>query len=210
MIDIIFALGSEKYSKYQKAFGFGEKPGIDLPNESAGILHTEAELRQPMYLATNSIGQGFNVNAIQMASAFSAVVNGGRMFRPRVVKEIEDRSQVIAEYEPELTNKVISKETSYILRRALLKVVSEGTGRAARIEGVELGGKTGTAQQGDRNEENLIHSFIGYYLSPEKPDTPEILILVTINRPSVETENPSAAPYFKKIMTGILQYGDSP
>ena len=204
MIDIIFALGSEKYSKYQKEFGFGEKPAIDLPNESAGILHTEAELRQPMYLATNSIGQGFNVNAVQMASAFSAVVNGGRMFRPRVVKEIEDRSKVVAEFEPELTNKVISKETSYILRRALLKVIEEGTGRGAQIEGAALGGKTGTAQQGNRAEENLVHSFIGYYLSPEKPDAPEILVIVTINRPSVETENPSAAPYFKKIMSGIL------
>lgn len=166
MMDIVEKLGPEKYYKYQHDFGFGEKTGIDVPNEqsAASLLNTLQQLKNPVYLATNSMGQGFNSTAIQDITAFSAVINGGLLMKPYIVSQVVDKEgSIVKENVPTIVRKIISKETSDFLRVELKHVVSRGgTGVKAAIQGYNIGGKTGTAQQFKRSDELFAQSFIGY------------------------------------------------
>lgn len=166
MMEIIAKLGPEKYYQYQRDFGFGERTGIDVPNEesAASVLHTLQQLNNPINLATNSMGQGFNSTAIQDIVAFSAVINGGNLMKPYVVSQIVDKDgSVVKENMPTLVRKVISKETSDFLRVELKNVVARGgTGANAMIKGYNIGGKTGTAQQFKRSDQLYAQSFIAY------------------------------------------------
>lgn len=195
-------LGKEKLFDYIDKFGFGMKSGIDLTGESNGILFNIDKVG-PVELATSSFGQGVSVTPIQQVNAVSAVVNGGTLLKPYVVKEITDSmsNSVIFENERNEIRQVISKETSDLVKYALESVVANGTGRNAYIENYRVGGKTGTAQKVENGHYlvgNYIVSFMGFMPS----DDPEIVLYVAIDNPKGITQygGTVSAPIAKSIL----------
>ncbi len=209
MMDIIAKLSPEVYLKYQHDFGFGEKTGIDLPAESsaASQLYTIDNLRSAE-MATSSFGQGFGCTSIQVINAFSALINGGKVMQPYIVSQIIDNDgNLVEQREPHVVRQVISKETSDWVRTALEATMTEGTGKAAQIAGYEIGGKTGTAQEGDRTNQDYALSFIAYH-SIENPD---IIAMVMIYDPADYGDMGGAAtpaPAMKQILENIIEYED--
>ena len=203
MMDIAEKMGPDIFYHYQKLFGFGELTGIDLPGEALGILHNLDGLR-PVELATSSFGQSFNVTPIQMLNGFAAVINGGNLMQPYIVKQIvsEDGS-AINETTPILKRKVISKESSQVLRNYLESVVDGGTGKKAKVEGYRIGGKTGTAEKLPREEGKYVLSFIGY----APVENPQIIVLVLLDETKYYSEGSgTAAPVAKEIFQNVLPY----
>lgn len=199
-------LGSDKFMEYFSAFGLTQKTGIELIGESGSIYYKNKKLSDTD-LATSSFGQGFNVTPIQMITAISAVVNGGNLMKPQIVKEIRNDAGVIKSYQPEVINKVISEETSRTMCEILEQVVSgdEGTGRNAYIKGYRIGGKTGTSEKGDRSDKSRrIASFVGF----APADDPEIVCLIMLDEPQVANKfgGTIAAPLAGEIIEDTLEY----
>lgn len=179
MMQIAAAEGRDNFYKYQKYFSFGEKTGIDLPGEESGII-TELERLNASELATSSFGQSFNVSMIQMAAAYSSLVNGGYYYQPRIVKEImNDQNATVKIMEPLLVRRTVSDETSQFIREAMLQTVEVGTAKPARVMGYAIGGKTGTAEKLPRGEKKYLVSFLGAVPALN----PEIVIYVIIDEP---------------------------
>ena len=199
-------LGKERLFKYINNFGFGKKTGIDLNGEASGILFNLNNVG-PVELATTSFGQGISVTAIQQITAVSAVINGGTLYKPYVVKRIVEPNtkEIIKENKSTVVRKVISNETSETVRMALETVVAYGTGRNAYIEGYRVGGKTGTAQKvqnGVYLHGNYILSFIGFLPA----DNPQAVVYVAIDNPKGITQygGTVSAPIAKNIMLDII------
>jgi len=199
-------LGKERLFKYINIFGFGTKTGIDLNGEGNGILFNLDNVG-PVELATSAFGQGISVTAIQQITAVSAAINGGKLYKPYVVKRIAEPNtgEIIKEFEPELVRNIISEETSKEVRMALETVVAYGTGRNAYIEGYRIGGKTGTAQKvnnGIYMTGNYIVSFIGFL----PVDDPEAVVYVAIDNPKGITQygGTVSAPIARSIMQDII------
>ena len=207
-----FQEGAENFVKYQHIFGFGEKTGIDLPGEAdTSSLVYKAESLGKTSLATNSFGQNYNVSMIQMAAAFSSIVNGGSYYRPHVVKQIlNSNGTVIKNIEPELLRVTNSQATSDFLKEALYQTVEKGTGRPAKIQGYHVGGKTGTAQKLPRSEKNYLVSFCGF----APVEDPEILVYVIVDTPNLDGEEQASASFAtkieQKIMNDALQFLNIP
>lgn len=209
MMDIIAKMSPETYLKYQHDFGFGEKTGIDLPAESSAsnLLYSLNNLHS-VEMATSSFGQGFSCTSIQAINAFCAIINGGKLMKPYVVSQIIDNDgNLVEQREPHVVKNVISKETSDWVRQALETTMTEGTGKKAQIEGYAIGGKTGTAEEGDRNKDIYALSFIAYH-SIENPD---IVAMVMIYDPEGYGDSGGAAtpaPAMKKLLEDIIAYKD--
>ena len=186
LMEIGLDIGTEEFSKYQHIFGFGEYSGIDLLGDAA----TSALLYQPdnmgsTDLATNSFGQNFNVTMVQLISGFCSLINGGNYYEPHVVKAIRDENGNVTEtIEPVLEKRTISKKTSEMLKSYMHSVVENGSGKYAKVEGYDVGGKTGTAEKLPRGENKNVVSFIGY--APQ--DNPEIVVYVVIDEPNVPNQ----------------------
>ncbi|MDA3846364.1 MAG: penicillin-binding transpeptidase domain-containing protein, partial [Vallitaleaceae bacterium] len=203
-------LGSDTFFNYSQLYGVGEKTGIDMVAEEGDstAIYFQREQLGESELATSSFGQGFNMTSIQLITAFSSIINGGYMYQPHIMASIEDDSgHNVENFEPIVIRQVISKETSDIMRGLLQRVVEEGTGTGAYIEGYHIGGKTGTAEQGNREIDNYAVSFIGYAEQEEA----EVVVLVAIYEPEngADGEDPSsklAVGVFENIMQGILPY----
>ncbi len=206
MMDIVTKLGAEKFLKYQRDFGYGEKTGIDLPGEASAenLMYSIDQLKGNVYLATSSFGQGFNATAMQSMNAFAATVNGGNIMQPYLVSQIIDKDgNVVEEHNPKIVRKVISQSTSDFIRKSLESVVNTGTGKKAKIDGYAIGGKTGTAEQGDRKLGQHTCSYIAY-LPVENPD---IMIGVFLHKPTPYIEGTSsAAPMLREILMNIINY----
>lgn len=156
-------------------------------------------------LATNSFGQNFNCTMIQVASAFSSVVNGGKYYQPHIVKKIEDSNgNVIENIKPVLLKETISEETSDMLKTYLYATVSEGTAKTAKVNGYSMGGKTGTAQKLPRANKTYLVSFIGYV--PQ--ENPQLVVYVIVDEPNVEEQAHStyAQNIAREILEEILPY----
>lgn len=200
--------GVDTFCKYQSIFGFGMRSGIDLPGEASceGLLYTKDNM-QVADLATNSFGQNFNVNMIQMVAGFSSLINGGYYYKPHVVKQIlNSNGGVVANYDKELIKQTITKDTSDFLRQALVNTVNGGTGKTAAVEGYDVGGKTGTAQHHDKSDTTYLLSFLGF--APY--DNPQVVCYTIVDAPQVD--NPGSSSYacklFSAIMTEALPYMD--
>lgn len=200
--------GVDTFCKYQSIFGFGMRSGIDLPGEASceGLLYTKDNM-QVADLATNSFGQNFNVNMIQMVAGFSSLINGGYYYKPHVVKQIlNSNGGVVANYDKELIKQTITKDTSDFLRQALVNTVNGGTGKTAAVEGYDVGGKTGTAQHHDKSDTTYLLSFLGF--APY--DKPQVVCYTIVDAPQVD--NPGSSSYacklFSAIMTEALPYMD--
>ncbi len=199
-------IGKEDFMKQQAEFNIGLKTNIDLSGEArTDTLVYDVEDMVASDLAIASFGQGFNVTMIQMASAFSSVINGGYYFEPHVVSRIETNEGTIVEnIEPRVLRQVLSEETSEQMRTYLNGVVTNGTGASARPAGYTMGGKTGTAEKAQRDHENYVVSFIGYVPA----DDPQVVIYVVIDEPNVADQPHSgyAMALVRKIMTEALPY----
>jgi len=199
-------LGKEKLFSYIKKFGFGTKTGIDLNGEATGILFNIDKVG-PVELATTAFGQGVSVTALQQITAVSAAINGGILYKPKIVKSIveHETGEIMEQFEPEAIRKVISEETSEQVRYALESVVALGTGRNAYIENYRVGGKTGTAQKvnnGMYMSGNYILSFIGFLPA----DDPEVVVYVAVDNPKGVTQygGTIAAPIAKNILNDVI------
>lgn len=199
-------LGKEKLFDYIDKFGFGKKTGVDLNGEASGILF-DLDKVGPVELATTAFGQGVSVTPIQQITAVSAAINGGTLYKPYIVKSLNDpeTNSVIKENTPTKVRQVISKETSSEVRRALESVVTNGSGRNAYIEGYRVGGKTGTAQKVENGAYmvgNYILSFIGFLPA----DDPQVVVYVAINNPKrvVQYGGVVSAPVAKSILTDAI------
>lgn len=206
MMQIAQVEGRDRFSRYQKLFGFGAKTGIDLPGEADTkplIYHVED--MKPSDLATNAFGQNFNCTMIQMAAAYCSVINGGSYYEPRVVKQIiNDQGSVVKKENPNLVRETVSESTSKFIKDALHRTVTEGTGKAAAVPGYAIAGKTGTAEKYPRGQGNYLVSFCGY----APADDPQVLVYVIIDTPHVADQPHSsyAGEVFQKIMAEILPY----
>ena len=195
-------LGKEKLFDYIYKFGIGKKTGVDLNGEAEGIIFNLNKVG-PVELATTAFGQGVSVTPIQQVAAVSAAINGGILYKPYIVKSLNDpeTNSVIKENTKVKVRRVISKEASNEVRRALESVVLNGSGRNAYIEGYRVGGKTGTAQKVENGRYlvgNYILSFIGFLPA----DDPKIVVYVAINNPKrvVQYGGVVSAPIAKSIL----------
>lgn len=197
-------LGVTKYYEYLEKFKLLEKTGIDLPGE-AGSIFLAKEKAGPVELATISFGQRFEITPIQLATAVSSIANGGTSIKPRVVKQIiNSETKEVTEIPVQKEDTVISKETSEKVLSMMESVVSEGTGKNAKVAGYRIGGKTGTSEDGV-NTNKYVTSFCG--VAPI--DNPQVVVLVTLYNPTGEGGHQGggvAAPVGGQIFSEILPY----
>ena len=197
-------IGVTKYYEYLRKFGFLDKTGIDLIGEARSIFLKEERVG-PVELATISFGQRFEVTPIQMITMVSTIANNGEYVKPRIVKKIQNpETDEEIEIESEYKNQVISEKTAKEVLSMMTSVVSEGTGKNARVQGYNIGGKTGTSEDGV-NTGKYVTSFIG--VAPT--DFPMICILVTLYNPTGEAGHQGgtvAAPVAGKILNEVISY----
>lgn len=197
-------IGSQKFMEYFRAFGYTEKTGIDLNGESNSIYYQKDKLSETD-IATSAFGQGFSITPIQHICAISAVINGGNLMKPLIVKEVRNESGIVKSYQPEIKNKVISEGTSAKMREVLESVVASptGSGKNAYIKGYRIGGKTGTSEKG-RNNDKRIASFVGF----APADDPEIVCLIMMDEPqcAVRYGGTICAPVVASVIEETLEY----
>jgi stage V sporulation protein D (sporulation-specific penicillin-binding protein) len=199
-------LTKEKFYEYIRAFGFGQRPELDFPGVSAGLLMSLNSVG-PVEQANISFGQGISVTPLQMVTALSAIANGGTLMKPMLVKEVRDADgNVVATFEPRKVRQVISKETAVTLMEILESVVVNGSGSRAAVDGYRVGGKTGTAQKPEegRYGEERTASFVGF-LPVSDPQLAAVIILDELQ------VNPKyggtwAAPVFQAVMQDVVRY----
>ena len=197
-------IGVHKYYEYLNKFGFLKKTGIDLSGEARSIFLKEDKVG-PVELATISFGQRFEVTPIQMVTMVSTIANGGKYITPRVVKAIINKeTEEVINIDPKYGNQVVKKETAENVLSMMESVVSEGTGKNAKVIGYRIGGKTGTSEDGV-NTGKYVTSFIGV----AEIDNPQVAILITLYNPTGEGGHQGgsvAAPIAGKILSEVLPY----
>ena len=204
LMDIGLGLGRNKFSKYNKLYGFGQHTGVDLPGETSGLIHTKEELN-PVELATSSFGQTQTVTMVQMLSGFSSLINGGNYYQPHLVKEIQNSNgDVVKTIDPVVVKRTTSEDTSSKLRSYLKSTVEEGTAAPAQVKGYSIGGKTGTAEKRPVSAKKYLVSFIGC----EPAEDPEVAYYVIIDEPHVKDQAHStyATEFSSKVMKRVLPF----
>jgi len=201
-------LGKSLYYHYISGFGFGSLTGLDLPGETPGLI------RRPrgwsaLSLSVLSLGQEISVTPVQIATAFSAVANGGTLVRPHIVRDLRAQDGSVSRHvEPVMIRRVISQQTAQSLLTILRSAVEEGTGKEAALEQYSVAGKTGTAQKvdpvtGRYSHQRVVASFVGAVPA----ESPRLVILVTIDEPETLRWGAAiAAPTFREIARDALQY----
>lgn len=200
------AMGKNSFMKYLGNFNMGLKTNIDLAGEArTNTLVYDPDEMVASDLAISTFGQGYNVTMIQMASAFSSVINGGYYYQPHMVKEIRNADgSTLEKIEPRVLKQTISESTSAQMREYLFQVCNVGTGKLAVPAGYYIGGKTGTAEMYPRKQGNYVVSFMGF----APVDDPQVMIYVVIDRPNVKDQPHSnfAQEITQNILTEILPY----
>ena len=196
-------LGADNFYHYFRQFGLLSKTNIDLPGEAATIMHSLDNIGQ-VELATMSFGQSFQITPVELATTVSSIINGGRRVTPHFgVKVQTPDGEDIEILQYDQVDGIVSEETSKTMRMLLEKVVSEGSGKNAKIEGYAIGGKTATSQTLPRSAHKYISSFLGFAPAEE----PTVLCLVIINDPQgVYYGGTIAAPVCKEVFENILPY----
>lgn len=211
MIKLSQDLPGNTLFRYLKNFGFATPTGVGLNGESSGLID-HPEKWSGLSKASLSIGYGIGVTVLQLATAYSAIINGGNLYRPFVVDHIENEfGEVTSETEPKMVRQVISKEVSEELKYYMQLVVKEGTGKAAKIDGVDVGGKTGTARKMKPDhkgyyDNKYISSFVGF--APF--DQPKFLCAIIIDDPSsgLTYGGDVSAPVFRQVISRIINLQD--
>ena len=198
-------LGKERLFNYINKFGFSEKTGIDLNGEGKGIMFPLEKVGN-VELATSAFGQGPSVTPIQQVMAVSATVNGGYLYKPYIVKSISDNTNTtILENNKVLKRRVISSNTSSIMRIALENVVAKGGGKKAYIEGYRIGGKTGTAQK-QENGSYLVNNYIMSFMAVVPSNDPEAVLYLAIDNPknTAMLSSYTTTPIARRILLDII------
>ena len=199
-------LGKERLFSYFDLFGFGSKTGIDLNGEATGIMFPLEKVGE-LELVTSAFGQGISVTPIQQVVAVSSVVNGGNLYKPYIVKSVNEpvTNSVILQNESKFVRKTISKETSEIMKYALESVVARGGGRYAYIDGYRVGGKTGTAQK-VKDGVYLVNNYIMSFMSVVPSNNPEAILYVAIDNPknTALLSSYTTAPVARRILLDII------
>lgn len=207
-VEIGRRLGLDNMYSYITKFGFGQKTGIDLPGESTGIMFKKEAMGE-VEQATVAFGQGLSVTPIQLVTAFSAIVNGGTLYKPYITKAIEDplTHDTIVEYQPTIKDQILSKETSDKMRYALESVVANGGGKPAYMEGYKIGGKTGTAQKAE-NGVYMANEYILSMISAAPMDDPQIVLYIAVDAPNndIQYGGTVVGPIIKNCYADILPY----
>ena len=202
-IELGLRLGVERFYKYFQTFGLLDKTGVDLPGEAGTIMHDPKNMGQ-VELATVSFGQSFQITPLQLITTAASLINGGKRVTPHLALSVQDGSgNVLQEFSTEAGARIVSEGTSETLRGLLEKVVSEGTGKKAYIEGFSIGGKTATSQTLPRSEHRYISSFLGF----APAESPQVIGLVVIHDPKgIYYGGTIAAPVMKEIFENVLPY----
>ncbi len=200
-------LGAPKLYKYVKAFGFGQKTGIEFPGEVTGMVK---DLKRWSGLSITAVpmGQEVGVTALQLACAMSAIANGGRLMKPYVTLEIRDPSgNAVKKFEPQVVREVLSPETAARVRKILVGVVENGTGKLAKSKEFTSGGKTGTAQKIEPNGTYSHSKFNASFVGFAPAEDPQLVIAVIIDEPrGYYYGGVISAPVFKAIAADSLKY----
>lgn len=200
-------LGPDTLYRYVKAFGYGEKTGIDIPGEIPGSMKPPRQWSKTTITCV-PMGQEVGVTSLQLASGVSVIANGGNLMRPYVIKEIRDKTGDMIKYTaPYVVRRVIDEETAARMKKILIGVVENGTGKLARLEGFTAAGKTGTAQKvepsGQYSHSRFMASFIGF----APAEDPQLAIAVTVDEPrGMYYGGVVAAPVFKNVAMDSLKY----
>jgi cell division protein FtsI (penicillin-binding protein 3) len=202
---LVQRIDDEKFFKYLRGFGFGNYTSVTLPGETPGRLRKPNEWSK-VSKAYLSFGYEISVTPIQMAAAYSALVNGGILYEPQLIhRELTNDGQLVSEFSPKEVRRVISEETSEVMRNLLSGVVKNGTGKKAYSELIPIGGKTGTSQKlvdGRYSKSDYNSSFIGFF----PVDDPQIVCLILINSPDQgKYGGLVAAPIFKNLAERLVQ-----
>lgn len=202
-IEIGLRIGSVRFCDYFEQFGLLSRTNIDLPGEASTIMHKRENIGQ-VELATMSFGQSFQITPIQLATTVSSIINGGNRVTPHFGVETKNaEGEVTHTFVYEQKEHIVSEETSTTMRYLLEKVVSEGSGKNAALEGFSIGGKTATSQTLPRSEKRYISSFLGF----APADDPQVLALIIINNPQgVYYGGTIAAPVCRDLFSNILPY----
>ena len=199
-------LGKEKLFSYLDLFGFGSKTGVDLNGESKGIIFSLDKVGD-LELSTTAFGQGVSVTPIQQVTAVSSIVNGGKLYKPYIVKNYlePETNTIIKTNNSTLVRETISEETSSKMRYALETVVALGGGKAAYIDGYRVGGKTGTAQKVE-NGKYLVNNYIMSFMSVVPSNDPKAVLYVALDNPknTALLSSYTTTPIARKILLDII------
>ena len=209
LMQIGMKVGISNFVNYQRDFNFGNPTGIDLPNETAGVVYNRDTMHE-VELATCTFGQGFTISMVQEINAFATVINGGYYYQPHVVKQVRNADGSVEKtVDPLVLRQPISSQNSALLRRYLTTAVQKGTGRRSQVPGYLTGGKTGTAEKidpetGRRWTGKYLVSFIGAC----PMDDPQVVIYVVVDEPNVyqQADSTFAQTLFRKIATEVFPY----
>lgn len=200
-------LGKDRLFSYLDNFGFGAKTGVDLSGEGKGIIFPLSKVGN-VELATTAFGQGISVTPIQQVTAVSAVVNGGKLYQPYILKSISEKEtgNIIKKNSKKFIRQTISKETSNTMRRALENVVAKGGGKAAYIDGYRIGGKTGTAQKVE-NGVYLVNNYIMSFMAVVPSNNPEAVLYLAIDNPkhTAMLSSYTTTPIARRILLDIIE-----
>ena len=200
-------LGKEGFYQYLIKFGFGQRTGINIAGESAGILWKPTRWAEVMF-ANIAFGHGVSVSPLQIAVAVSAIANGGKRMKPWLIKEIRDQDgNIIKQGGPEFVTQVISEKSAATVRKAMERVVAEGTGMRAWVSGYRVGGKTGTAQKVDPRTHAYGHLYMANFIGIAPIDDPNLVVVVMVDAPRDKHSGGFvAAPVFAEIVSQALPY----
>lgn len=202
---LVQRIDDESFYKYARGFGFGNYTSVSLPGEVKGTLKKPDEWGS-LTKTFMSFGYEIAVTPIQLITAYCAIVNGGILYEPRILsREVSRDGTVIEKSSPREVRRVISESTSQRMRKMLVGVVEDGTGKNAHIDGVSIGGKTGTSQRlidGRYSKENYNSSFIGFFPAED----PQIVCLILLNSPGIgRYGGMAAAPVFKNVAQKLIE-----
>ena len=202
-IEVGQRLGTDAFYRYFQQFGLLEKTGIDLPGEAGTIMHQKKDIG-PVELATISFGQSFQITPIRLAATVCSLINGGHQITPHFGVEVrEDDGTLLETLSYKEGKQIVSEQVSKTMRTILEKVVSEGGGKKAYIEGYHIGGKTATSETLPRSANKYISSFLGFVPAED----PRILGICIINNPQgVYYGGTICAPVMRTVFENILPY----
>ncbi len=203
-------ISKDKFLAYFKNFGFDVQTGIELQGEIAGDL-SNLDAKKEIAYANASFGQGIAITPLELITAFSSLINGGKLMKPYIVEKVLEGDKIAEEHYPEIIRQVISEGTSAKIMSMLVSVVENGHSKGAKINGYWIGGKTGTAQAPFKNKkgysDKTIHTFIGFGSAPD----PKFIVLIKFDEPeTVPYADYSATPVFNEIAKFLVNYLEIP
>jgi stage V sporulation protein D (sporulation-specific penicillin-binding protein) len=206
MIQLVQRMGYDRFYKYMELFGITARTGVDFPGEANSLVQSR-ETAGPVGLATMSYGQGISITPIQLVTAVSAIGNGGKLMRPRLVKALaDDDGKLVKTFDTQVVRQVISEQTAEEVRDIMEYVVNESGGKAAQIPGYRIGGKTGTAEKLD-NGSYKTGKVAASMIALAPMEDPQVAVLLIVDEPQgIKYGSSTAAPGVRDILSDVLRY----